>query len=203
MKIYESLPGEKEILQVRKFPYFLMLILLRFIKRALIPMFLGLFILYIFNNNFLTIDSFQIFLAFYCIYIAFLLLFIFVEWLNEELDLLIITDKRIIIFIQETFFKRHSSIASLNQIQDVKGEIQGIFFSFLNVGNLEIKTAADNTCFIIDEIKDPEKIARILNNAMEKVKTEDPKASILDHILPNNFLDQSLHHTRHKIKNII
>jgi uncharacterized membrane protein YdbT with pleckstrin-like domain len=203
MKIYESLAGEKEILQVRKFPYFLMLIMIRFIKRILIPMFLGLFILYIFNSNFIKIESFQIFLAFYFIYISFLLLIGFVEWLNEELDLFIITDKRIIIFIQKTFFNRHSSIASLNQIQDVKGEVQGMFFSFLNVGNLEIKTAADNTCFIIDEIKDPEKVARILNNAMEKAKTENPKASILDHISHNNFLDTALQHTRHKIKNII
>ncbi|MBT4936558.1 hypothetical protein HON22_01440, partial [Candidatus Peregrinibacteria bacterium] len=188
MKMYEPLPGENEIIEVRKFPYFLLLVILRFIIRSLIPLFFGFSLLYIFNKTSLDDVVVQVFFAFYLIYMAFLLLLAFIEWLNEELDLLIVTDQRIIIFIQETLFKRHSSIASLDQIQDVKGFLSGILFSLIGIGTLEIQTAADKIQFVMEEVRHPEKIAHIINNAMQKAKHRVANTPQPVHLSPNPFL---------------
>lgn len=199
MKMYDPLPGEDEIIEVRKFPYFLLLVVLRFIIRAIIPLFFLFSILYIFNRTSLEDNVLHIAMAFYLIYTAFLLLLAFIEWLNEELDVLIVTDQRIIIFIQETLFKRHSSIASLDQIQDVKGFLTGIFFSLIGIGTLEIQTAADKIQFVMEEVRHPEKIAHIINDAMQRAKHNTAHTPRPVHLAPNPFLESLLTGTRDRL----
>lgn len=47
------------------------------------------------------------------------LLYIFVNWVNDELDILILTNKRIIALEQIKFLDRKLSQASIDQVQEV------------------------------------------------------------------------------------
>ncbi len=46
--------------------------------------------------------------------------YIYVQWLNNELDILILTNKRIIEYDQVKFLSRKISQASIDQVQEVR-----------------------------------------------------------------------------------
>jgi len=52
--------------------------------------------------------------------------YIFVQWLNNELDILIVTNKRIIEYDQIKFLNRKISQASIDQVQEVRASTSGI-----------------------------------------------------------------------------
>jgi|GEM_PF-2891166 len=52
--------------------------------------------------------------------------YVFVQWLNNELDILIVTNKRIIEYDQIKFLNRKVSQASIDQIQEVRATTSGI-----------------------------------------------------------------------------
>lgn len=205
IRLYEPIPGEVECIEVRRFPLFLLFVFWRFFLRAVVPLFIGSLLVFILNDFSFQIPFIQILFGIYLLYISVLFIFIFVEWFNEELDVLIVTNKRIIIFTQQTFFKRQSSIASLDQIQDVKGSMQGFIQNMLNIGVLEIQTAAEKARFRMDEIPHPEQVAGIINQELQKMKEgKDFKNQLLEQepIMNNNFLDQ-LVVTRGKLKQVL
>ena len=92
-----------------------------------------------------------------------------IAWLNEEFDLFILTDERLIDITQESFLKRSVASTPLKQIQDTTSHVDGILPTLLNYGNIEVQTAAgDASKFEIDRIPDPGFVARkILNYARE------------------------------------
>ena len=57
--------------------------------------------------------------------------YIFVQWLNNELDILIVTNKRIIEYDQIKFLNRKISQASIDQVQEVRASTSGIIGNVL------------------------------------------------------------------------
>lgn len=114
--------------------------------------YIGLF--FSFRNEFFTETS-KILSAFFMLYLLFVVLFTYIKWLNEEFDVLIITNYRIMSVNQIGFLSREFSESSLMQIQDVKGRSKGFFSSFFDFGTLEAQTAADKILFTIDYIPKP------------------------------------------------
>jgi hypothetical protein len=180
-KLYELLPGEKIEFKIYKFPKFVFIVLFYFLIKSLIPFFLYTLILFLITGDFFS-DIFLKYLPWYLIYLNFLILLTFVDWLNEELDLIVITNKRIISFIQESFFKRYSSAASLSQVQDVKGYISGIIDTILGIGKIEIQTAGEKIQFLLKDVKDPERVSKKINNVVYQYQAKK------DNLKEKNYL---------------
>ncbi len=100
-------------------------------------------------------------------YVLYGLAVLLIAWLNEEFDLFILTDHRLIDIEQISFLKRNVATTPLMQIQDTTSQIDGIVGTLLNYGSIDVKTAAGNASdFKIDHVSDPSLIARkILNHA--------------------------------------
>jgi hypothetical protein len=95
-------------------------------------------------------------------YILFVSLITYVHWLNDELDIIVITDHRVISHEQIDLFHRQISETSLSQIEDVKGVEKGIMQSLFHFGTLEIMTASNDVFFIMKYVDHPYENARHL-----------------------------------------
>lgn len=78
--------------------------------------------------------------------------YVFVQWINIELDILIITNKRVIEYDQVDFLNRKISQASIDQIQEVHASTSGLFGNIFQFGSLTITTAADAWDFHVKNI---------------------------------------------------
>jgi len=73
--------------------------------------------------------------------ILFIALNWFIKWLDHHLDVIIVTNKRIVDVNQTRIFNRKISSMSLGQVQDVSGQTRGFIPSMLKFGVLNIETA--------------------------------------------------------------
>ena len=92
------------------------------------------------------------------------LLFIWVAfffiWTDYYLDILILTNKRLINIEQKGLFSRNVSTLYLKKIQDVTIEIHGIIATLLNFGDVHIQTAGQQREFVARGMVKPNKIKR-------------------------------------------
>lgn len=107
-------------------------------------------------------DLFLIISLIFLLYFMVILLVTYVKWLNEELDIIVVTDTRIISHEQIDLFHRQVSEANLGQIQDITGVSKGFLQSYLHYGDLEIQTSASDIFFMIKNINYPYESARTL-----------------------------------------
>jgi len=94
--------------------------------------------------------------------------------LNEEFDLFILTDHRLIDITQVSFLKRTVATTPLNQIQDTTSDINGILATIFNYGSIDVQTAAGAaSSFTIDHVPDPAVVARKILIFADKSKGEN------------------------------
>lgn len=98
----------------------------------------------------------------FLIYVLFTEMIIYIKWLNEELDLIIVTNLRVINLDQVKFMERTVSETNLAQVQDVKGIAKGIMSNMFNYGDLEIQTAGEKIVFKIENVPHPFQTARAI-----------------------------------------
>jgi len=168
MKFPGQQDGERIEFLVRKHWIVDVKILLLVFMIYLLPAMFFLSALIIYWPNFFGEWSGEITIIF-LIYLLFTGLGLYIKWLNEELDLMVVTNLRIINLDQIGFMERTVSEASLLQIQDVKGIEKGMINNLLNCGNLQIRTAADKVVFHIDDIPYPFRTARDILALMDKM----------------------------------
>lgn len=96
------------------------------------------------------------------IYLLAIILIAYIKWLDEELDIIIATDKRIVSHEQVDMFHRKISEANVAQLQDVTGTQKGFLQSMFRYGTLEIQTSASDVFFTIKNISRPYESARAL-----------------------------------------
>ena len=102
-----------------------------------------------------------------CFFLLFSLAIFLVAWLNEEFDLFILTNQRLVDITQVNFFKRNVAATQLRNIEDTLASINGFFPTLLNYGDLDVQTAAgDPSEFYMDHIPDPVAVARVILNAV-------------------------------------
>ncbi len=98
-------------------------------------------------------------------------LFYYTHFVNYYLDLLVITNDRLMHIIQAGLFSRSISEVDLYKIQDITSSIEGFFPSMFNYGNLLIQTAGAVEKFMITSVPDPETLRQhILDLAEEDRK---------------------------------
>ncbi len=89
-------------------------------------------------------------------------LFFYSSFLMYYLDMMIITNDRMIQIQQKTLFSRSVSELDLYKIQDTTSEIVGVIPTFLGYGRLTIQTAGERGNFIFDAVPEVNDIRRNL-----------------------------------------
>jgi len=88
-----------------------------------------------------------------------------ISWTNYYLDVLIVTNKRIIDIEQFGLFSRDQASLPIKNVQDIKVKVVGLIPELLKFGNLDIQTAGEAKEFEIRDLRDPEKVKNIINKA--------------------------------------
>lgn len=109
----------------------------------------------VFFNSF-SDRSLQLLFAFMRnLFFIFIWITFFIIWIDYYFDVWIITDQRIVNIEQNGLFARTTSELRLEKIQDVATDVKGVIPTFLNYGNLEVQTAAEQEKFLFRNIPDP------------------------------------------------
>lgn len=95
------------------------------------------------------------------------------------LDIVRITDKRIIDIDQKGFFTRNVATIRLDDIQDVTVESKGFFATLLNFGDLSVQSAGHLNEFVIRGLRGPDRIRTIILEMHER-KASAPQKVTLD-----------------------
>ena len=100
--------------------------------------------------------------------------FIFVHWVNNELDLLIVTNRRIISFDQVKFLDRKMSQTTIDLVQEVNASTSGLLWNILHYGNMMIKTASDSASNVSDfnmtHVPDPIETSRSIHGFIDEYR---------------------------------
>ena len=106
------------------------------------------------------------------IFWQFSLLFLYVKWVNYELDLFIITTNRVIGIDQISFLNRTVSECSLAEVQEVNAQTSGILANIFGFGAVYISTASKQSHFIVTITPDALVNARTILNVIDEFKTK-------------------------------
>lgn len=111
--------------------------------------------------------------------------FLYMEWLNYELDIFVVTDSRIIWLHQLSFLDRTISECNLWQVQEVQASTKWLLSNLLNYWRLTIQTAGNASNFFKPYSPDVINVSREITNIADEYKeyyrknetnkVEDPK----------------------------
>jgi len=120
----------------------------------------------------ISIDQLNVIVSFYFAAWTFLIFLIFsILFTNYYLDILIITNKRIIDVEQLGLFARDVAIAPMENIEDIKIEVIGFIPTMLGYGTLHVQTAASNREITIEGIVRPYKVKEAIVAMQDSIST--------------------------------
>jgi hypothetical protein len=93
----------------------------------------------------------------------------FVSWTNYYLDILAITNKRIIDIEQIGLFARDIAELRIEHIEDIKVQVVGLVASLLHFGNLHIQSAGSDKEIILRHIPNPHKLRETISKLQEDI----------------------------------
>jgi len=106
------------------------------------------------------------------IYLMFLVLGLLIVWVMYYLNVQIITNERIVDITQVSLLHHTISELHLSRIEDVTAEVNGIFPTFLNYGNLYVQTAGETERFEFEKIPNPAQVNKLILDLYEKLPEE-------------------------------
>lgn len=92
----------------------------------------------------------------------------FVVWTNYYLDVLVITNYRLMDIEQKGLFARDMVEVNLSQIQDIKVEVVGVLASLMHFGDLYVQTAGASREIIITKIENPQEVRNMISKYQTK-----------------------------------
>lgn len=104
------------------------------------------------------------------IYWIVFLTFILLDWINDELDLFIITESRVIGIEQLSALSRSVSECSLDRVQEVNAHTTGILQTIFGYGDVHIHTASETSNMIVKYAPYPIENARRINNIIQEYR---------------------------------
>jgi len=104
------------------------------------------------------------------IYINGFIVFIYIEWINHELDMYVITNSRIIWIEQVWFLNREVSQCWLDDVQEVNSKTKWFFANIFNYWSLTIQTAWNASNFHMEFVPDSLWLSRKVLNIVEDYK---------------------------------
>lgn len=106
------------------------------------------------------------------------LTFILLDWINDELDLIIITDSRVIGIEQLGALSRTVSECSLDRVQEVNAHTSWILQTIFGFGDVHIHTASETSNMIVNYAPDPIENARRINNIIHEYRNNTLQKSV-------------------------
>ena len=79
---------------------------------------------------------------------------LYIEWLNHELDMYVVTNNRVIGLEQIAFLNRAVTECNLWQIQEVNSKAKWLFANIFNYWTLSIQTAGRKILNVVDNYRD-------------------------------------------------
>ncbi len=107
-------------------------------------------------------------------------LFLYIEWLNHELDMYVVTNNRVIWIDQISFLDRTVSECNLWQIQEVNSKTSWLLANILNYGTLSIQTAWNKTTLKMEFCPNAIQAARKVLNIVDDYRDNQWKTDMLD-----------------------
>ena len=161
-------PDEKVVLDAQKHWFMLALEIFLLVVATVVPVCL-LFISYA------LIKEINLFIPSVSYVILISLLWILLMWAciikaltDYYLDVIRITNLRILDVDQKGLFHRNIATMRLSNIQDVTVESGGFFATIFKYGNIKIQSAGEDTEFIIRYVANPDEITAILLRGQDK-----------------------------------
>jgi uncharacterized membrane protein YdbT with pleckstrin-like domain len=108
------------------------------------------------------------------IYWMLFLTFILLSWINDELDLFIITDQRIIGIDQVSSLSRRVTECGLDRVQEVNAEVTGVLQTILGYGHVHIHTASEHSDMVIGFAPDPVANGNKINSIISEYRSHHP-----------------------------
>jgi len=94
-------------------------------------------------------------------------MFLYISWLNHELDLMVVTNNRVVVVEQKSFLDRDIGECTLDKIQEAGVRTKGLFANLLDYGTLTLKTAGSTTNFDMTFCPKPMVCGRYINNIVD------------------------------------
>ena len=162
--------GEEVVFHLRRHWFIFFRILLLFLLLFLVPILIYYFINNISPGIFTGDVSYPLALVGVLAYYLIMLVFVLTAWTETYLDVWTVTTHRIINREQNGLFNRVVSELDLRRVQDVTAEQKGIFPTLLHYGNVYVQSAGTKERFIFEQIKNPYRVAKIIQKLDEKAK---------------------------------
>ena len=160
-------PGEEIQLLVRKHWIIYVKIAITFFLFGVLPFGLTMIgIVYAYEGS--VTDNLLLAILAFLVYFLITLAAVYVKWLNEELDVIIITNERVIAHDQIDLFHREISETSISQVQDVVGIEKGVLGHIFHFGKLRMQTAAHHIVFEIHNVAVPYVVSRKILDIRDK-----------------------------------
>jgi len=126
-----------------------------FIILILVPLVVYWLINQLYPGFLINDPYYQLVILFVSLYYLSLCLFFYSYFIDFYLDILIVTNDRLVDIDQRGLFARTISEVELFQIQDITSEVEGFFPSLFGYGNLVIQTASAIPKVIVHDIPNP------------------------------------------------
>lgn len=109
-------------------------------------------------------------------------IFLYIEWLNHELDMYVVSNNRVIWINQISFLNRAVSECNLWQVQEVNSKTSWLFANIFNYWTLTIQTAWNATTLMMDFAPDPMQTARKILNIVDDYRDKYINKSQIEEI---------------------
>lgn len=120
-------------------------------------------------------------------YLLFVLGFFLAAWIDYYLDVMILTNFRIIDITQNVLFSRSVAEANLTDIEDVNAEVKGVLPTLFHYGKVFVQTAGTARNFEFDSLPNPYDINKMIVDlhqksllAEEKRETKEISKTLLE-----------------------
>lgn len=97
-------------------------------------------------------------------------MFLYISWLNYELDVFILTNNRIVCVEQKTFLNRSVGETTLDKVQEVSIETKWLLANLFDFWTLKILTSGSSPSFDMTYSPHPMRSSRYINNLVDRYR---------------------------------
>jgi hypothetical protein len=113
------------------------------------------------------------------VYLMFLILGLLIVWVMYYLNVQIITNRRVVDITQNSLVHHTISELHLRQIEDVTAEVEGLFGTLLDYGNVYVQTAGTTDRFVFDHVPNPTAVEKMILDLYEALPEDQKQKNFL------------------------
>ncbi len=159
---------EKEIFRLRRHLITFLPAFLLYVLALIIPFGAGVYFYFTAGESFTGSIYTPILILVSAVYLLSVSLFFFSYFIDFYLDILFITNDRLVDMNQSNLFARTVSEVDLYRIQDITSEVKGITQQIFNYGTITIQTAGTEPKFVAHNVPDPHGLRQKLLNLADE-----------------------------------